>query len=157
MIKQVDLAGPIVAIAEMLLPNGRTDEAVHLLKDSLTDDLANSFEPASDDEVQIMSLHKSKGLEFDIVFHLDMYEWILPAKIPGPNSDFDNPVYPSLEQDIKLHYVGITRARKACFLCTSSRRGARDFNTGQPVARNGSPSDFLRINKLDELRKPSPF
>lgn len=156
-VKQVDLAGPIVAIAEVLLPNGRSDEAVHLLKDSLKDGLADSFEPANDDEVQIMSLHKSKGLEFDIVFHLDMYEWILPAKRPGPNNDFDNPVYPCLEQDVKLHYVGITRARKACFLCTSTKRGARDFNTGQPVTRNGSPSNFFRIHKLGELRETSPF
>lgn len=156
-VNQVELAGPIVDIADMLLPNGRSEEAVHLLKQSLTDDLSDSFQPANDDEVQIMTLHKSKGLELDVVFHLDMYEWILPAKRPGPNGDFDNPDYPSFEQDLNLHYVGITRARKACFLCTSSRRGARDFNTGQPVTRNGSPSEFFGINQLVELREISPF
>ena len=156
MVKQVELSGPIVAIAEALLPNGRSDEAVQLLEDSLTGDLADSFEPANDDEVQIMTLHKSKGLEFDVVFHMDMYEWILPAKRPGPNNDFENPVYPSLEQDLNLHYVGITRARKACFLCTSTQRGMIDFNTGQPTTRNGKPSEFFQFPKLIELRETSP-
>ena len=156
-LEQSELADPIVAIAEVLIPNGRSEEAIHLLDDSLTDDLASSFAPADDDEVQIMNLHKAKGLEFDVVFHLDLYEWILPAKRPGKNNDFDNPVYRSWEQDTKLHYVGITRARKACFLCTSTRRGARDFNTGEPVTRNGNPSEFFGIHNLGDLREVSPF
>ena len=157
MVEQAKLADPIVAIAEVLIPNGRSEEAIDLLENSLTSDLASSFAPASDDEVQIMSLHKSKGLEFDVVFHMDLYEWILPAKRPGEGGDFNNPVYPSLEQDSKLHYVGITRARKACFLCTSTRRDTIDFNTREQVTRTGNPSEFFRINKLAELREASPF
>ena len=156
-VEQTDLSKFIVGIAEILMPNRQSDEAVHLLQDALNDDLARSFGAPDDDEVQIMSLHKSKGLGFDVVFHLDLYEWILPAKRPGENNDFNNPVYPSLEQDKKLHYVGITRARKACFLCTSTRRITRHFNTGQLVTRNGAPSEFFRLNNLRALRAGAPF
>jgi Superfamily I DNA and RNA helicases len=85
---------------------------------------------------------KAKGLEFDIVFHLDLHEWVLPTKRPGPGNDWDNPEYPTLEQDTNLHYVGITRARKACFLCTADQRVNWKGETKQ-----ARPSEFLDFNK----------
>lgn len=154
-IKQEELADPIVSIAEVLLPNGKSDEVILLLKDCLTDDLVSGFEPANDDEIQIMSLHKAKGLEFDLVFHMDLYEWSFPAKQPGPSLDFDNPVYGSLEQDLNMHYVGITRARKACFLCTSTKRIKSKWQGDGLETKEGRPSEFLNINKLNELREVS--
>ena len=93
-----------------------------------------------------MSLHKAKGLEFDVVFHLDLNEWVLPTKKPGPGNDWDNPEYPAWDQDINLHYVGITRARKACILCTADQR---INNRGE--IKNAAPSEFLSLNK--DLRK----
>lgn len=51
---------------------------------------------------------KAKGLGFDIAFHLDLYEWAFPAKRPGPKNDFNNPEFLSIDQDVNLHYVGIT-------------------------------------------------
>lgn len=76
--------------------------------------MRNSYIPPQSDEVQIMTLHKSKGLEFSLVFHLDLYEYILPAKIPDG--------YISIEQCKNLHYVGITRAKECVILCSSTRR-----------------------------------
>jgi DNA helicase-2/ATP-dependent DNA helicase PcrA len=144
-----DLYDKMEEIAALLLPNARKQEPIDLLRSSNTSGLQRHFGKADDDEVQVMSLHKSKGLEFDVVFHLDLYEWTFPAKRPGPDDDFDHPVYPSWEQDSNLHYVGITRARKACFLCSSTRR----FNSsGQEKA--GNPSEFLFLNDLAALRLP---
>lgn len=147
-----DLFGQMEAVATLLLPNARKDESLALLKGSDVNDLARVFSPAAEDEIQVMSLHKAKGLEFDVVFHLDLYEWTFPAKVPGEYNDFDNPVYSSLQQDLNLHYVGVTRARKACFLCTSTRRINRDG-----VEKNGKPSEFLGMNGLPDLRIPSAF
>ncbi|MCI5166777.1 MAG: ATP-dependent helicase [Candidatus Electrothrix sp. GM3_4] len=109
--------------------------------------LPDFFKDAKDDEIQIMSLHKAKGLEFDVVFHLDLHEWVLPSKRPGPGTDWNNPVYPTLEQDANLHYVGITRARTACFLCTASQR-VNSYGT----VRQASPSEFFAIHNLSESR-----
>ncbi len=94
-----------------------------------------------------MTLHKSKGLEFDLVIHVDMYEWIFPNKRPGPNDDFDNPLYGDWRQDLNLHYVGITRARKACFLISSTKR---TNNNG--LQKNAKDSEFLKQNNIQSLR-----
>ena len=141
------------SIAELLLPNARSDEALKLLEDSLDEDLSSWFKPAADDEVQIMSLHKSKGLEFDLVFHLDLYEWVLPKKKAGPGGDFNNCDYPEWEQDVNLHYVGITRARKVCVLCCSSKRKKKKWQSDLIETKTVSPSEFLDFDGLKQLRK----
>jgi len=138
--------------AKILVPNANKAAPVAVLRASTIEELKRSFAPANADEVQIMTIHKSKGLEFDLVFHLDLYEWILPSKAPGENNDFDNPVYPSLAQDRNLHYVGITRAKKGCILCTSTRR-----TNSQHQVKVGKPSEFLFENSLTDLRMDFPF
>lgn len=64
------------------------------------------------------------------------------------NNDFNNPLYPNWEQDINLHYVGITRARKACYLVRGTQR-----TNSQNCLRTAYDSKFLSINKLELLRK----
>lgn len=136
-------------IASIIYPNARSSEALTLLSQILYEESSlECFKPARDDEIQIMTIHKAKGLEFDIVFHADLYEWVLPAAGPGDGNDWNNPVYINFEQDINLHYVGITRAKKACYLCHSTQR----VNSNNQI-KNGAPSDFLSYNELDTLRK----
>jgi len=143
------------SIASVLLPNARSVEALTLLEKSIGDDLSLYFEPSKSDEVQIMTIHKAKGLEFDIVFHLDLYEWAFPAKRPRPKNDFDNPEFLSIDQDVNLHYVGITRAKKACFLCTSTKRVKENWKTKELEIKNGSLSEFLKVSHLISLREGS--
>lgn len=147
-----ELFDQMVSIASLFRPKANKDGPVALLQSSSIEELSKSFAPAQDDEVQIMTIHKSKGLEFDLVFHLDLYEWVLPKKTPGANNDFNNPVYPELEQDRNLHYVGITRARKLCVLCTSTQRV-----NSQNQEKNGKPSEFFYGNALNQLRVISPI
>ena len=137
-----------VDVARFLLPNAESERAVELLSQTLRDDdCLLLFQPAKDDEVQVMTLHKAKGMEFDVVFHLDLYEWVLPAKRPGPGNDWDNSSYSNWEQDLNLHYVGVTRARKCCILCSSTKR----INSSGKE-RNGAPSEFLSLNGVSQLR-----
>ena len=53
--------------------------------------------------VSIMTIHAAKGLEFDIVYHLNLNEWELPKKKIEDN-DFDHPQYPTWNQDLDLHW-----------------------------------------------------
>ena len=100
-------------IADILLPKIQDGTSLQKLNKILNNEKdLESYKPLSSNEIQIMTLHKSKGLEFDVVFHLNMSDWELPSK-HIENNDFDNPLYPNWEQDINLHYVGITRSRKA--------------------------------------------
>lgn len=102
--------------------------------------------PVSDAEIQCMTIHKSKGLEFAIVIHLDLYEWILPRM--ERDRDTGKTYYTSLEQDLNLHYVAVTRAKKKCVLMWSSKRVNR---FGKQF--NASPSQFLEREGIEGLFK----
>ena len=81
--------------------------------------------------VTIMTLHSAKGLEFDNVFIPGMEENIFPSmrSISEENR---------LEEERRLMYVGITRARKRLFLCHASERMLYNQYSHNP------PSRFLK-------------
>ncbi|WP_139652766.1 UvrD-helicase domain-containing protein [Raoultibacter phocaeensis] len=104
--------------------------------------LANDYSPLGEGEVNLMTLHKAKGLEFDIVFHLEAYESIMPMFRPqGPDPA-------ETQQALNLHYVGITRAIKECYLVLGTTR----TNSSGRV-KTALPSPFLSKNGLDLCRR----
>lgn len=142
------LKDTFIQIAKIIAPESENIDSKNLLDKVLKNKIEfYSYKPASEKEVNIMTLHKSKGLEFDIVIHLDLHEWVFPSKRPGPNNDFNNPVYSDWQQDLNLHYVGITRAKQGCFLVSSTKR-----TNYQGEIKNGKDSDFIWINDIGELR-----
>lgn len=104
------------------------------------------FKPIDCSEVQLMTLHKSKGLEFHTVIHVGLEEWIFPYR--EFTSDWNSPSYPDLVQDTNLHYVGITRAKELCILIQSTKR----INSNNEV-KNATPSYFLSLRQLEGLYK----
>ena len=143
-----DLYNHFVAIANSIYPRSRSSESLTSLAETLqSNQMLSNYMPPDDNCIQIMSIHKSKGLEFDVVLHLDLYEWVFPSKRPGANNDWDNPIYPDYAQELNLHYVAITRARKACFLISSSQRLNKDAQI-----KSGRPSEFLNLGKLAKMR-----
>lgn len=147
MVKKLPVLFP--KVAKILLPQYQESYAVQHLRTVLGDEnLLNTYRPLKKDEVVLMTLHKSKGLEFDVVFHLNMNEWELPGKHLTAEGDFDSVVYKDYNQDLDLHYVGITRARKACFLVSSSKRA-----NSKGRLSNAYPSEFLGMNGLEKLRR----
>jgi DNA helicase-2/ATP-dependent DNA helicase PcrA len=68
----------------------------------------------SGEAVQLSTLHAAKGLEFDAVFLVGMEDGLLPLRREGADSIDD------LEEERRLAYVGMTRARKRLHL-TSAR------------------------------------
>ncbi|MCC9070756.1 ATP-dependent helicase [Flavobacterium sp. F-65] len=142
------LRNVFVEIAEIISPSLKNQESIDLLEKTLNNsEELNSYKPANENEINIMTLHKSKGLEFELVIHLDLYEWILPSKKPRQNNDFDNPVYPNYIQDLNLHYVGLTRAIKACILLNSTQRTNHEYQL-----KKACDSEFMSINGIEELR-----
>lgn len=142
------LVKEFITIAQIIAPNSESLESITLLEAVVNNPIElKSYEPAGDNEISIMTLHKSKGLEFDLVLHMDMYEWIFPNKQPGQNNDFKNPIYGDWKQDLNLHYVGITRARKTCFLISSTKR-----TNNEGLTKNGADSEFIGLNKIENLR-----
>ncbi|TVM35673.1 UvrD-helicase domain-containing protein [Oceanidesulfovibrio marinus] len=82
------------------------------------------------EKVQIMTLHAAKGLEFRAVFLPGLEEGVLPFAGPGlsaipetPGPSYTIDLAPDqLAEELRLFYVGLTRAREALYL---SRAGSR--------------------------------
>jgi DNA helicase-2/ATP-dependent DNA helicase PcrA len=97
---------------------------------------------AWDDCVQLMTLHSAKGLEFPVVFLVGMEEGLFPSQ---RSTEEDN----RLEEERRLAYVGITRARERLYL---SHAESRRMHGTEMLAR---PSRFLGEippDLIDELR-----
>ncbi|MCH8492976.1 MAG: DNA helicase Rep [Idiomarina sp.] len=81
----------------------------------LRDMLSRQDEEDDSDQVQLMTLHSSKGLEFPYVFLVGMEEGLLPHQTSIDNED--------IEEERRLAYVGVTRAqRKLTFTLAKQRR-----------------------------------
>lgn len=79
--------------------------------------LMSSADTDVDQQVTLMTLHAAKGLEFPVVFMTGLEEGILPhARV------FDNGSPDDIEEERRLCYVGVTRAREELFVyCANSR------------------------------------
>lgn len=93
-----------------------------------------------DDAVTLMTLHAAKGLEFEVVFFAGLEEGLLPhsRSMADPKS---------LAEEVRLAYVGITRAREELYLTYARQRGV----FGE--SRVGVPSRFLRDLPDDSVRR----
>ena len=93
--------------------------------------LASDLDTYNDktDQVSLMTLHSAKGLEFPLTFIIGLEENLLPHF----NSVRDG----EIEEERRLLYVGLTRAKKKIYLTSSSRR----LIFGKE--ENPSPSRFL--------------
>jgi len=130
----------IIKLAQLAYPQKKNKSAIATLNQVLTDNkLLNSYIPASKNEINLMTLHKSKGLEFNIVFHMDLYRWIIPNERGNADSQM---------QDLNLHYVGVTRAIDVCYLMNGTKR----YRSRQNDFINAEPSPFLFMSGLPERR-----
>lgn len=134
-----------IDIANIIYPDKKSEEAIEILDKVIkNDELFYNYKSADNNEIQIMSIHKSKGLEFKIVFHLDLYKYIMPSyRLVCGIWEYDD-----IQQCKNLHYVAITRAIEACFMITSTSR----YNSNNEI-KNGVASEFLYINSLQSYRK----
>ncbi|KNC92266.1 UvrD-helicase domain-containing protein [Trabulsiella odontotermitis] len=144
-LKNEDLIHMFHDIADILGINSTEHIDGALIRTISDDILVKQFKPLDDNEIQVMTLHKSKGLEFKLVFHLDLDEWSFPYREYN-SEDRHTALYPTLQQEINLHYVGITRAENCCILINSSLRQNASGNF-----KNADESYFFKLPQLDNL------
>lgn len=99
-------------------------------RDSLREQRTKKKDP---DSVMISTLHASKGMEYDAVFILDINEGIIPYQKAILDAD--------LEEERRMFYVGMTRARKLLYL----------YNVRERYEKKLLPSRFL-----EELQTAPP-
>ena len=103
---------------------------------TLTSDIDNMED--EEDSVTLMTLHSAKGLEFPVVFLVGMEEGIFPGyKSIGEPKE--------LEEERRLCYVGITRAKDNLFLTCSKQRTIFGSTSYNPTSRflNEIPEELL--------------
>lgn len=101
--------------------------------------ITDSDNMQDDDKVNVMTMHAAKGLEFETVFLPGWEEGVFPSQ-----KALDEGGKKSLEEERRLAYVGITRAKENLYICYACNR--RIYGGIQPSL----PSRFL-----DELPKDS--
>ena len=120
-------------------------EKVSLVSD--TDELDGSV-----DAVTLITLHQAKGLEFPVVFIAGMEEGILPHR-----KSFDDP--DEMEEERRLCYVGITRAKKHVYLLRSYRRSLFGSGLVNPPSRflEDIPPQLMTTKGLWERETTPPL
>ncbi len=97
---------------------------------------------AGTDCVQLMTLHSAKGLEFPVVFLVGLEDGLFPTQ-----RSVEDPA--RLEEERRLAYVGITRARERLVLCYAESR--RQYGS-ETLSRPSRFLDELPAHLLTEVR-----
>ncbi len=97
----------------------------------------------SEDKVLLMTLHSAKGLEFPCVFLGGMEDRLFPSGMALNSDDED-----ALEEERRLCYVGITRAKEKLFLSAARQRMMHGSTNYNPVSRfvKEIPEDVISMN-----------
>ncbi|HSQ58975.1 MAG TPA: UvrD-helicase domain-containing protein [Acidobacteriota bacterium] len=106
----------------------------------------------ADDTVNLMTIHSAKGLEFPVVFVVGMEEGLLPHA-----SSLDQPK--ELEEERRLFYVALTRARERVHLLQASFRRAWNASGGGASRFLAEiPADCLAVAEHDAYGiRPASF
>ncbi|AKL98399.1 ATP-dependent helicase [Endomicrobium proavitum] len=102
----------------------------------------------SNGKVTLMTLHLAKGLEFDNVFICGLEEGLFPIGESAFNPE-------ELEEERRLMYVGMTRARKHLYLCWASERTVYGKTRWNMASRFITEAGFK--DEFTQSPEPKPF
>ena len=125
------------------LEEGRPNKLENYLEEVALITDHDSDDPDDRNKVSLMTVHAAKGLEFNNVFIVGVEDQLFPSNFSG----FISPE--NLEEERRLFYVAITRARKKVWISFSKQR----YNWGQLVFSD--PSRFIEDIDPEFLDMPS--
>jgi ATP-dependent DNA helicase Rep len=142
--KRIEQVRDLLLWIERILDKAKNEDGEHLRLDkivsymTLMDMMEKNESETEQNQISLMTLHASKGLEFPHVFLIGMEEELLPHA--------QNLESPGLEEERRLAYVGITRAEKSLTMTYAKKRK----KYGEKI--NCKPSRFLEELPADLLQ-----
>ncbi len=147
---RIDNLRELLTVAKEFTKNGQEDTLENFLGHvSLVSDIDDA--KFGGDVVTLMTLHSAKGLEFPIVFLAGMEEGIFPHARTLMNEA-------ELEEERRLCYVGITRAKERLFLTSTRMRSIYGNTVMYPPSRflNEIPQALLKPVRRNQLANEQP-
>lgn len=127
----------LLSVAKDFAKSGEVDNLENFLSQvALVSDIDNA--DLEDDRVTLMTLHSAKGLEFPIAFIAGMEEGLFPHARTLMNES-------EIEEERRICYVGITRARRKLYLTNAKMRTIYGKTLSYPQSRflNEIPDEYL--------------
>ena len=112
----------------------------------------------------LSTIHSSKGLEYQRVYLVDMWAGVIPSQIPSIGCASDSPEMSIYEEERRLYYVGMTRAKEQLYVFTfgpnlTSIFSKELFDTPKTVKKKesvtGGTISFLKTSAT-KVQKLSP-
>ena len=128
------------------------DSFIAAFLSSVSLDMGETQASKTDDAVQLMTMHSAKGLEYKYVFMVGMEESLFPHSRSMDNLN-------ELEEERRLCYVGITRARNKLFLSYTEFRRLYGQDSYNPPSRfiNEIPQECLEFVRPKQTYKNSYY
>jgi DNA helicase-2/ATP-dependent DNA helicase PcrA len=104
------------------------------------------------EKVLLMTLHSAKGLEFEHVYLAGLEEGVFPSYMTLQTEDSDPE---GIEEERRLAYVGITRAKKYLTLCAARRRMVRGETMFNHLSRFVTEIPGNLLDKSAAVEKPA--
>jgi DNA helicase-2/ATP-dependent DNA helicase PcrA len=130
------------------------------------DNPATAEAELEEEAVSLLTVHKAKGLEFDTVFLVSLIADRFPGrerreKIPVPDEILKENLPPEesyIQEERRLFYVGMTRAKKSLYLTWSRDYGLKRLKKVSPFVLEALdvpqlPNEVLRTSAMEEIRR----
>lgn len=134
------------SIAIPLQSHNELIQRLEMLAQKSINSKAVGFSSKTLQSVTLSTIHSSKGLEYDTVFLIDLIE----GQFPSASSFCKDHTIQSaaLEEEVRLFYVGITRARSLLHILTYEKLHKRKIPVSRFVHQLKSASTFLKKTPL---------
>jgi len=123
-----------------------------------------------EEAVQVLTVHRSKGLEFPVVFLVCLNEERFPSRLRGEDLEFPWPLLDTLtpaddqshlEEERRLFYVAMTRAQRYLWISGANDSGQRRKNRPSRFVREALGVELTRISptrlqSMERIRRSAP-